>query len=370
MNILIYFPSSYNSVFILTVIDDLIKKQHSVYLLTTTPYGILQEGAEKLGAKVYAGNRSNDIYHLFKEMYQLIKFCRKHQIDYVFSHLQYLNLVAVCSRFFIKASVFPMRHHADDVYLTGNKNAKLLDQLVNIFSRKILVVSPACRIHMTKYEKVPEKKIIILPSYYNFQFYNLLHLTVDRNQLSYTDNALHLINIGRMVKNKNHITLLIVMQKLVKEGMNIILNLLDEGPLESELKEFVRNAGLTENVFFLGRKTDVLSYIRTADLLVHTSISESAGQVVKEAGVCQVPVIVVKGTGDFDEYIIDKENGFFVSKDNMADELYQVLKFVYQNKFMLKEMGEKLGRAVIDNFDVANAQLTYTNIIDKSIYSL
>ncbi|WP_158797048.1 glycosyltransferase [Pedobacter sp. L105] len=367
MKILVYYPSSYNSVFILTAIDDLIKQGHVVFLLTTTAYGVLQQGAEKLGAEVYSGARSNDIRGLFQEMYVLIKFCRKHKIDFVFPHLQYLNLVGVLSRFFIKALVFPMRHHSDNVYISGNKNARLLDQLVNLFSSQILVVSPPCKTQMMNYENVPAKKIIVLPLYYNFQFYDLSYLNVDKYLAEQPESGLQLINIGRMVKSKNHMGLLNVMQRLVTEGEDVKLTLLDTGPLEPELRDFVQHAGLRKNVVFLGRKIDVLSYIRAADLLVHTSISESGGQVIKESGICQVPVVVVKGVGDFDQYIIDRFNGFYLSKDNVEQELYETLKSICRNSTALKAMGRELDKSVRANFDVSAVKKTYMNIINGII---
>src|ERR1700739_4395348 len=125
MRIVFYYNNSYLSVFIVTAIDDLIKRGHTVYLLTTSPAGALHEFAAKLGAQVFA-MPCDGFYGHCKT---LIKFCKKYQIDFVFSHLQYLNLVAVFSGFFFKAAIFPMRHHSDDVYLSGNKNALRLDRL-------------------------------------------------------------------------------------------------------------------------------------------------------------------------------------------------------------------------------------------------
>lgn len=364
MKILIYYPNSYISIFILTAIDDLIRQKHTVYLLTSTPSDSLHHAVEKLGAKVFTTQEIKEKHGLLKDIRILTRFCRQHKIDFVFSHLQYLNLVAAISRFFIKAAVFPMRHHADDVCLSGNRNARILDRLVNVFSKRILVVSSACKKQMTIYENVPEKKIIVLPLYYNFSFYRL----PDPAEIHHADGrmstGLRLINIGRMVENKNHMTLLKVMQRLVRENMDIKLTLLDTGPLEDKLKYFVNHAGLTDNILFAGRKADVLSYISAADIMVHTSVSEASCQVTKEAGICRVPVIAVKGVGDFDEYIADGQNGFVLSGTHMEDELFEILKSVYKNRSMLQGMGIKLEKSVREKFDVASVKKTYVNIVN------
>ena len=359
MRVVFYYNSSYESVFLLTAMEDLIKKGQTVYLLTTTPVGELHERAEKLGANVFEV-LSNSIYGHYRK---LISFCYKHRIDFVFSHLQQPNLIAVLSQYFIKASVWPMRHHADDVYLSGNKNALKIDKLINVLSKKILVVSDACKKHMTSMEGVSAEKIIVMPLYYNFDFYG----SCKSKQTDTTDNALKLISIGRMVVNKNHMDLLKVVKRLTDEGLNINLVLLDTGPLENELKRFVSDAGLDDRISFLGRQTDVIKYICVSDLLVHTSISESCPQVTKEAGICRKPVIAVKGIGDVDEYILHGKNSFLLSRDNIQQELYETLKQVYKDRSVLIDMGKELDKAVRKKFDLSSAAITYEDIINRSI---
>ena len=362
MRIVFYYNNSYVSVFIVTAIDDLIKRGHSVYLLTTSPAGALHEFAAKLGAQVFA-MPCDGFYNHCKA---LIKFCSENKIDFVFPHLQYMNLVAVGSRFFFKAGVFPMRHHSDDVYLSGNKNALRLDRLVNTFSKKILVVSERCRLQMVLHENVSEKKIIVMPLYYNFDYYQCAGK--DNSFKSATNGStLNLVSVGRMVENKNHITLLKAVKKLVAEGLDIKLVLLDTGPLETELKKFVADAGLGDRVCFLGRQSDVIKYIHSADILVHPSISEGSSQVVKEAGICSKPVIVVQGVGDFDEFIIHKQNSFLLSRANMEQDLIEMLKDVYFNRSQLQRMGEELNKAVRKKFELTPTTLTYASIVDGTI---
>jgi len=360
MRVVFYYNSSYESVFLLTAIDDLIRKGHAVYLLTTTPAGGLHMRAEKLGANVFS-TLSKSIYGHYRK---LIIFCYKHRIDFVFSHLQQPNLVAVLSQYFIKASVWPMRHHADDVYLSGNKNALKIDKLINVLSRKILVVSDACKRQMTSLEGVSAEKIILMPLYYNFDFYASCESYDTR---LFTDNALNLVSIGRMVDNKNHFDLLKVVKRLTGDGLNIKLVLLDTGPLEAELKKFVNDSDLDDRVFFLGRQTDVTEHICAADLLVHPSISESSPQVIKEAGICHKPVVAVKGIGDVDEYIVNGKNGFLLSRDNIQWELYETLKQIYNERSILIDMGNELDKAVRAKFDSGSATVTYEDIINGSI---
>jgi glycosyltransferase involved in cell wall biosynthesis len=295
-----------------------------------------------------------------------MKFCKKHKIDFVFPHLQYLNLVAAFSQRFLKATVFPMRHHSDDVYLSGNRNARRLDRLVNTFSKKILVVSERCREQMVQHENVAVKKIIVMPLYYNLDYYQCA--AGNNSNLSVANNrTLNLVSIGRMVENKNHITLLKAVKKLVDDGLHIKLVLLDTGPLETELKKFVIESELDDHVCFLGRQSDVIKYIRAADMLVHPSISEGSSQVVKEAGICNKPVMVVKGVGDFDEYITHEKSGFLLSRADMEPELTEILRDIYDNRLQLPKMGKELNKAVREKFELTPGTFTYASIIAGTI---
>jgi glycosyltransferase involved in cell wall biosynthesis len=340
--------------------DDLIKKGHTVYLQTTSPQGDLHAHAEKLGVKVFSVI-SNGIYGHCKA---LIRFCRRNRIDFVFSHLQYPSLVAVLSQYFIKASVWPMRHHADDVYLSTNKNALRVDKMINILAKRILVVSDNSKRHMISQERVSAKKIIVMPLYYNFKFYascESYHIHPN------VDDTLNLISIGRMVVNKNHIELLQVVKKLIDEGVNVKLVLLDTGPLEDDLKRFVSDSRLNDRVSFLGWQTDVIKHICAADLLVHTSVSESGPQVTKEAGLCSKSVVAVKGVGDVDKYVVHGQNGFLLSRDSIQKELYLILKQVYADRSKLKDMGMELGKAVRKKFELAPETKTYENILNGTV---
>lgn len=361
MRIVFYYNSSYSSVFILTAIEDLIKKGHTVYLLTISPAGDIHKQVEQLGATALSVTSGS----LYSNCRQLIGFCNKHEIDFVFSHLQYPNFVALLSQYFIKAAVWPMRHHADDVYISANKNALKIDKLINFLAKKILVVSNIAKRHMMLHEGVSERKIIVMSLYYDFDFYATCK--EKKVQSVAIDRVLNLISIGRMVANKNHIDLLNVVKRLTTDGVGVKLILLDTGPLENDLKKFVSDSRLNDRVSFLGRQTNVMEYICEADILIHTSISESGPQVLKEAGICGKPVIAVRGVGDVDEYIIDGENGFLLSPGNIREELYLTLKQIYTDPSELTNMGKALDKAVREKFGVNNATKTYEDVIQNTI---
>ena len=62
---------------------------------------------------VIPGERSGWFYYL-KHLVFFIRFCRKHKVDIVYSHLDPANFVASIGQYFIKARTFLCRHYINE----------------------------------------------------------------------------------------------------------------------------------------------------------------------------------------------------------------------------------------------------------------
>ncbi len=365
MNILLYYQNPHHTVFIESLVEAFVEKGHTVYFLTTCEEGILHSKMKAFGAQietiVLKGNKLS--YHIKHWLY-LIKFCKKNKIDVVYSHLQFVNLVAVFAQYFINAKVFPCRHHANDVLLRGNKNALLMDKLINRFAKKIIVVSAAVKNHMIEHEGINEKKITVIPLGYNFELYDKPNIQEVNKIKEQMNCKFLLIVIGRMNLNKRHIVALEVLNKLVKENFDIKMLLLDEGPEKENLKTYISQNNLAEKVLFTGFLANTMNYVEASDLLLQPSISEASNQVVKESGILKKTSIVCKHVGDFDEYILHKQNGFLVSKDDTANEMYTLVKEYYHKKDELEKMGANLKFIVHQKFNIQNISTSYLNLVN------
>lgn len=367
MNILLYYQNPYHTVFLESLVEYFIAKGHNVFFLTTCKDGVLHEKMEHLGAKISTHtypSRTNKTVQFIGQWIFLIRYCRKNKINIVYSHLQFANLIAVLAQYFISAKVFPCRHHSDDVVIRGNKNAMRLDKLVNIFSRKLIVVSNAVKDQLIKIEKIKPEKIIVIPLGYNFNLYDKPDF---KKALAIRENMqseLLLIIIGRMTENKRHIIALQVLERLISEKFSVKMIILDEGIEESKLKLFVAEKKLGNNVLFTGFLKNTMDYLEASDLLIHPSISEASSQVVKEAAILNKPSIVCNEVGDFDEYMIHKKNGFLVSKENCLDSMYELVKEYYYKKTELKNMGREINTVVKSKFDINPVGLAYLQLAE------
>lgn len=111
-----------------------------------------------------------------------------------------------------------------------------------------------------------------------------------RNDLfkAYSNKDVLLCMIGSFTKQKNHLFMMNVMEKL-PENYKIIL--LGEGELEKEIKKYVCEKNIEDRVVFMGFRKDVAEIIKTSDIVVIPSLWEGFGLIAVEAMACGKQVV-------------------------------------------------------------------------------
>lgn len=356
-NILFYYYPNNKSIATETLCDDLNKSGNKLIVLTQTPESDLHKGLKNLGIEYYVKeyNHRISIFNYFLHALYLVRFCRKHKIDVVWSHLNQCNLPAVFAQYFIRARVVIFRHHFHAIikisgFQSVNKNELKVDRIVSKLAKEIVVPSLEVYNGMVNYEKVKKEKISIIPYVYNFERYNKPDTTeVNNIRKQYTADLL-IITASRMIKLKRHDLVLPVYKKLIEEGLSIKVLLLDEGEEKERLETYVKENHLDKSIFFIGFKKNIIDYLAAADLLVHPSYTEASSSLVKEFGLMKKPVIVCGGVGDFDQYIFNKKNGFVVQPPDEAKEFEEYIRFVYNNRQEAVQIGANLHDTVLKTF--------------------
>ena len=353
MNILVYYQNHYHTVFLESLCEGFIKKGNKVFLLTTCSAGQLHKEMEKLGVRtfVYDPGTSTLIQYL-KHFFYLIRFCRNHHIDVVYSHLQFSNLIAVFAQYFISAKVFPCRHHSNDVMILGNNNARRIDKLVNQLSKRIVVVSNAVKEQMTNYEGVDPKKIQVIFLGYNFNLYHKPDSVKVNKIRDEMKCKMLLIIISRMTKSKQHILAVQVLYNLLKRNLDVKMIIMDEGTEKDNIVTFLRTKEIEDKVLFTGFVNNTMDHLSAADLLIHPSLTEASNQVVKEAALLYKPSVVSKRVGDFEEYIINEQNGFLVEPNDLVNEMTEVIEKNYSRMEDLKKLGSNIHDTVLERFAI------------------
>ena len=280
------------------------------------------------------------ILYFLKHILFFVRFCRKNKVDIVYSHLESANFVASIGQYFIGSKVYLCRHHIDEAALQGFDKS-IFYKLTYALAKKIIVVSDQAARYMVQVEKIKPSKIIKINLAYDFSLYAKPGLDAIKKIKEQISADLILLTACRLTKYKRTELSIQVLKKLVEAGINAKRIILGRGEEEFNLRSLAGVEGVSDRLIMPGYVNNVTDYLAACDLLLHPSVLESSCVTVKEAGITNLPVIVCKGVGDFDDYIVPDENGFVVSRENFVEEATTTILSNYKHK-------EKLGRIAIN----------------------
>lgn len=112
-----------------------------------------------------------------------------------------------------------------------------------------------------------------------------------RRELLVDDSIIIVLAVGRLVDEKDYPNLLRAFASCVSKRQNLILLIIGNGPLLSELKNLTGHLQITDKVIFLGESKDAALWMSAADIFVLSSIYEGFGLVVAEAMATGLSVI-------------------------------------------------------------------------------
>ncbi|HUL00447.1 MAG TPA: glycosyltransferase [Nitrospirota bacterium] len=161
--------------------------------------------------------------------------------------------------------------------------------------------------------------------------------------LSTDDKVIGIVANFRRVKN--HIFLLKAFSELLRDFNNVKLLLVGQGfdfdpeNSETEIRHFINEKGLTENVKMLGYRSDIPELLNVMDIFCLTSLKEGLPISLIEAMSAGRPVIGTDVEG-IREVIIPGKNGFLVSTNDVVSFKKSLLALL-NNEEMCHEMGNE-----------------------------
>lgn len=159
------------------------------------------------------------------------------------------------------------------------------DRFTRRYSAHYIAVSQhVAEIHV-KLCSIPAQKICSIPNGVD---------SPDPGQLAATKNARKhvLLAVGRLTQQKNPLCLLEAFRALPDDlRSQSTLMFAGEGPLRTQLTAAIQQSGLENQVLLLGHRDDVSELMRTATLLVLSSLWEGMPNVVLEAMANGLPVV-------------------------------------------------------------------------------
>jgi len=168
------------------------------------------------------------------------------------------------------------------------------------------------------------------------------------------------ISVANLVPYKDYFTVLKALSEL-KEKVKFHYLILGDGPLKNRIEKKVNLLGLSGHVFFTGSVSNVASYLRLADIFIHSSKGEGISNAILDAMFCGLPVVATK-VGGVPETIFPGYSAVFPYKDHS-----KLLKILLRTDelfggFDLDDMEYKKH---LDSFSISTLILNFENIIQR-----
>lgn len=365
MNILLFLPSSFKANDILSLALFLKKNGHIPIFLSSTPKGDLHIYFKKYEISSFSLNivKLNFSTYLYACV-KLAQFIKMKNIELILSNNLQGNFVAVLSQFIHGKRTVLTRHHHDYIYKGDNKNAKRQQWFVNRFGKEFIAISERVKLQMVK-EGIAPEKIHRVNLGFDFNLFPQPDQKVVDELKENNLDSFKLCVVARLIPLKRHELLFDTVRILHDNGMKIVLWVVGNGPLMKELKEWVRFYRLEKVILFTGYINDPENYLAASDLLVHVSESEASSHVVRETGLVNTPVLVCRGVGDFENFIINGKSGFLINMYFQAKELADEIMELSDQKELLIKNAQFLKNTVLDRFDINNSGKQMLKIIEN-----
>lgn len=146
-----------------------------------------------------------------------------------------------------------------------------------------------------------------------------------------------ILMIAEVNKNKNHKQMIDAIEILKNKGMdNIKVLCAGDGVIFDEVKHYIEDKNLQENINMLGFRTDINELISACDIGILMSYREGLPRNIMELMACKKPVVGtdIRGIRDL---VQDDINGYLV-KIGDSEGTADSIKKIYTNKRLLGDM--------------------------------
>jgi glycosyltransferase involved in cell wall biosynthesis len=146
------------------------------------------------------------------------------------------------------------------------------------------------------------------------------------------------------------------------------LLLVGSGPAEPTLRRLCRDLGLEQHCHFEPRTVDVAGWMRSMDIFVLSSESESFPNALLEAMACGCAVAAAK-VGGVPEMVTDGQDGLLFEPRNASDLAAKMLRLI-ECSDLRRALGAQAARTARERFPVERAvermERLYTSLLQGS----
>jgi L-malate glycosyltransferase len=276
---------------------------------------------------------------------------REWEIDVLHAHHFDQAVIAwLATRLYPRTKLIVGRHYSDLVRtLPTAKRAfyLTLEQIVNRGAARLIVPSHYIFEILTERQGISAEKIDVI--WYGFVAEKYVSLTEDkiefvRQELN-LDGKFVVASFGKLTRGKGVNFLAEAIVRLKDKIPNLVALFVGEGDERAALENLIARHDLQEKIKLLGWRSDAMTVMANADLVVQPTLSEAFSQVMGEAMWLQKPLVITDVSGATD-VIRDEENGLLVPKADAAA-LAAAIEKLFSNESLRNKIAAA-GRAFVE----------------------
>lgn len=163
-------------------------------------------------------------------------------------------------------------------------------------------------------------------------------------------------------KNKNQLWLIKSLANLINKNRKIHLVLPGQDNLNGKCQKIAFDLNISDNVHFLGHRSDIPNLLKISDIAISSSIREGLPVNILEAMSVGLPIVATDCRGNAD-LVVNGVNGY-TFKLNSADSVVRYVLKIYSD-LGLREVLSKNNQAIIDKYMLSNIKTEMANIYDS-----
>ena len=329
---------------VVSILANFFSKKHDVEIFVFSEAPVFYKLSSKVKIKVIQYKKAKKFpLKRLRDSYSRISALKKLLIErnshVIISFTSVMNIYSIIANIFLNRKLI-ISERVDPKAHKLSLKIEILRNLLYNLADKLVVQNNAQYNYFIK--KVKKNKLVII----NNPIQKI-------EPISSVDDKVHIVNIGRLVEQKNHFALI---DAFINANLMCNLYILGDGPMKSNLEEYIIKNNMQNRIHLVGLQKDVYKYLKSDWIFASTSNYEGYPNALIEAmnaGLACVHYDCPSGIGE----ILDNEvNGYLIPM-NQNKIFSSKLKELFINKAKRTLLGANARKSV--------QRLQVENITDK-----
>lgn len=253
--------------------------------------------------------------------------------------------------------------HGTDITLVGNDRSYLPITRFGIEQSDAVTAVSEYLMRRTADEFQIKRPISVVPNFVNCDVYVRSSDTTLRRRYARDDQAIF-IHISNFRPVKRVEDVVSVFARVHQECPARLL-MVGDGPERPKAEWVAGTQGVSSDVLFMGKQSDMAPLLSIADVLLLPSENESFGLVALEAMACEVPVIATR-IGGLPEVVTDGSDGFLFSLGDVSAMAEAGIRLA-RDKKLRNTVGRTAREHAVRDFSASKIVERYERLYEETI---